>query len=70
MCIYIRTYVYIYIHMYMSIYVFSLDVEKDRPHLEELLPLCDMIFTNKEFPENYFHNKLADEYISKVSSFI
>eukprot|EP00596_Hydrurales_sp_CCMP1899_P005447 CAMPEP_0119034894 /NCGR_PEP_ID=MMETSP1177-20130426/1909_1 /TAXON_ID=2985 /ORGANISM="Ochromonas sp, Strain CCMP1899" /LENGTH=416 /DNA_ID=CAMNT_0006992703 /DNA_START=127 /DNA_END=1377 /DNA_ORIENTATION=- len=45
--------------------VVSLDVEKDRPHLKELLPLCDIIFTNKEFPENYFHDKLADEYISK-----
>jgi hypothetical protein len=36
----------------------SLDVEKDRLHLAELLPLCDMIFTNKEFPENFFAQEL------------
>jgi len=33
----------------------SIDVEKDRPpHLKDLLPLCDIIFTNQHFPQVYF----------------
>ena len=33
----------------------SIDVEKDRPpHLKDLLPLCDIIFTNEHFPQVYF----------------
>jgi sugar/nucleoside kinase (ribokinase family) len=31
----------------------TLDVEKDRPHLCELLPLADYIFTNSNFPATY-----------------
>ena len=33
----------------------SIDVEKDRPpFLKELLPLCDIIFTNEKFAQIYF----------------
>jgi sugar/nucleoside kinase (ribokinase family) len=34
----------------------SIDVEKDRPHLRQLLPLCDIVFTNEKFTSNYFSN--------------
>ena len=32
----------------------SIDLEKPRPHLQELLPLCDLLFTNQHFP-HIFH---------------
>lgn len=38
----------------------SLDVEKNRLFLADLLPLCDIFFTNKEFSEVYFKNKMGD----------
>eukprot|EP01041_Mallomonas_annulata_P007495 gene7495-15335_t len=38
----------------------SIDVEKHRPHLHELIPLCDLIFTNKHFPSLYM-DTLADK---------
>lgn len=31
----------------------SIDVEKDRPHLAELLPHIDYVFTNKHFAKAY-----------------
>ena len=31
----------------------SIDAEKDRPHLEELLCLVECIFTNQRFPRTY-----------------
>lgn len=38
----------------------SLDVEKNRVFLADLLPLCDIFFTNKEFSEVYFKNRMKD----------
>jgi sugar/nucleoside kinase (ribokinase family) len=38
----------------------SLDVEKNRLFLADLIPLCDIFFTNKEFPEVYFKHKMKD----------
>ena len=38
----------------------SLDVEKDRTFLSELMPLCDIFFTNQNFPETYYANKMKD----------
>lgn len=38
----------------------SLDVEKDRLFLSELMPLCDILFTNQSFPETYYMNKMND----------
>jgi len=33
----------------------AVDVEKDRPpHLQTLLPLCDLVFTNESFPVAFF----------------
>lgn len=29
----------------------SIDAEKMKPHMEHLLPLCDIIFTNEHFPK-------------------
>ncbi len=34
----------------------SIDLEKDRPFLKDLLPLCDIVFTNEKFTSNYFSN--------------
>lgn len=31
----------------------SVDLEKFRPHLQDLIPLCDLVFTNKHFPRIY-----------------
>ena len=31
----------------------TIDLEKDRPHLKELLPLCHLLFTNANFPAEY-----------------
>ncbi len=30
--------------------VISIDVEKERSHLQSLLPFCDIVFTNKSYP--------------------
>lgn len=38
----------------------SLDVEKNRLFLADLIPLCDIFFTNKEFSEVYFKDKMKD----------
>jgi sugar/nucleoside kinase (ribokinase family) len=38
----------------------SLDVEKNRLFLADLIPLCDIFFTNKEFSEVYFKHKMKD----------
>lgn len=31
----------------------TIDLEKDRPHVKELLPLCHVLFTNSSFPSEY-----------------
>lgn len=38
----------------------SLDVEKNRFFLADLIPLCDIFFTNEEFSEVYFKDKMKD----------
>ena len=38
----------------------SLDVEKDRVFLSDLMPCCDIFFTNKEFPQKYFNIEEKD----------
>ena len=40
----------------------SMDVEKHRQFLPQLIPLCDMFFTNQEFPESYFGSRMNDSY--------
>lgn len=35
-----------------------MDVEKYRSFLPQLVPLCDMFFTNQEFPESYFSSRM------------
>jgi len=37
-----------------------LDVEKFRPHIEALLPLCNIIFTNQHFPALYAQSSGVD----------
>lgn len=39
----------------------SVDVEKFRPHLEKLLPLCDVIFTNQHFPTLYANSVKGEQ---------
>jgi sugar/nucleoside kinase (ribokinase family) len=38
-----------------------LDAEKDRPHLKELVPLCDYLATNTAFPKTFTGAKSTEE---------
>jgi len=38
-----------------------LDAEKDRPHLKELVPLCDFLATNTAFPKTFTGAKSTEE---------
>lgn len=46
----------------------SMDVEKHRPFLPELIPLCDMFFTNQEFPESYFSSRMNDSFSVRLQN--
>lgn len=39
----------------------SLDAEKDRPHLRELVPLCDYLVTNAHFPMAFTGSQTTEE---------
>jgi sugar/nucleoside kinase (ribokinase family) len=34
----------------------SIDIEKLRPHVDRLLPLCSVVFTNQHFPAAYYRH--------------
>ena len=38
-----------------------LDAEKDRPHLKELVPLCDFLATNTAFPQTFTGSATTEE---------
>ena len=47
----------------------SIDVEKDRPpHLKDLLPLCDIIFTNQHFPQVYFGSSTGQSAVTTTTT--
>lgn len=39
----------------------ALDAEKDRPHLRELVPLCDYLVTNTQFPKAFTGSASTEE---------
>jgi sugar/nucleoside kinase (ribokinase family) len=39
----------------------SLDAEKDRPHLRDLVPLCDFLVTNTHFPKAFTGSATTEE---------
>jgi hypothetical protein len=38
----------------------SIDIEKFRPLVEELLPQCEVVFTNQHFPALYYESIKGD----------
>ncbi|GAB5032006.1 pfkb-type carbohydrate kinase family protein [Nannochloropsis oceanica] len=45
-----------------------LDAEKDRPHLKELVPLCDFLVTNTAFPKTFTGARSTEEGMAALLS--